>query len=137
MIVTSLFSRVRPGGVVEPSQGPDQQAAINSGNRERPLPIPEPTLPNAAPSPVRWYPGMDAPGNDLGGRAGWVKDVATKDECLRMCLSNSRCTGFTYNIRYSVCIPKSRIAPMINSGDPAITGVLTDRAETPAAMGTV
>jgi predicted aspartyl protease len=134
---------------LEAQRGTDEQAAVimparperplrdYQENPIRPIPVPDTTAPNSVPSQVRWYQGMDAPGNDLGGRAGWMKDVASADECMRICLSKSNCTGFTYNIRYSVCIPKSRIAPLINAVDPAITGVIRDRAEAPSAVGTV
>ena len=88
--------------------------------------------PSTPPSlPVRWYYGMDAPGNDLGGRDGWVRDVANADDCMRTCLSDRNCLGFTYNILRHVCIPKSRIAPLIRAEDAAITGVMTDRATPP------
>jgi predicted aspartyl protease len=134
---------------LEAQRGTDEQAAVIMPARPerpqgyhpespiRPVPVPDTTSPDAVPSQVRWYEGMDAPGNDLGGRAGWIKGVSSADECMRICLSKSNCTAFTYNIRYSVCIPKSRIAPLINAGDPAITGVISNRAEAPSAVGTV
>jgi hypothetical protein len=79
--------------------------------------------------PVRWYPDMDAPGNDLGGRDGW--SLGNADDCMHKCLSDRNCVGFTYNKSRSVCIPKSRIAPLIRSDDAAITRVITDRAAPP------
>ena len=134
---------------LEAQRGTDEQAAVIMPARPerpqgyhpespiRPVPVPDTTSPDAVPSQVRWYEGMDAPGNDLGGRAGWIKGVSSADECMRICLSKSNCTAFTYNIRYSVCIPKSRIAPLINASDPAITGVIGNRAEAPSAVGAI
>jgi hypothetical protein len=90
-----------------------------------------PGAPNSPTSPVRWYPDMDAPGNDLGGRDGWVRDVSKADDCVQKCLSDPNCVGFTFNILRHVCIPKSRIAPLIRSEDAAMTGVITDRAAPP------
>jgi hypothetical protein len=96
-----------------------------------PPPSPE-SLSTPLPSPARLYYGMDAPGNDLGGREGWVRDVANADDCMRKCLSDGNCVGFTYNIRRTICIPKSRIAPLISAEDAAITGVITDRTAPPS-----
>jgi hypothetical protein len=104
----------------EPTTGPP----TGSGT----LPPPVDTTGTSSPQ-VRWYPNLDAPGNDLGGRAGWVRNLANADDCMRMCLADRACVGVTYNIRYSVCIPKSRIAPLVRAEDPATTGIITDRAE--------
>jgi serine protease Do len=110
-------------------------AIVTNPPAPSPRPMPDAVAPTVQ-SPVRWYPGKDAPGNDLGGRAGWLRDVSSADDCMRICLSDRNCVGFTYNIRYSVCIRKGRIAPLINAGDPAVTGVISDRSEVPAAIGT-
>lgn len=95
-------------------------------------PSPPASPPDSSFSPVRWYPNMDAPGNDLGGRDGWVRDVPNADDCMRKCLADLNCVGFTYNIGRSVCIPKSRIAPLIRAEDSAMTGVITGRADLPS-----
>src|ERR1700720_4426148 len=44
----------------------EQEAVIMPARPERP--VPDITSPDTVPSQVRWYQGMDAPGNDLGGR---------------------------------------------------------------------
>jgi uncharacterized caspase-like protein len=77
---------------------------------------------------IRWYQGMDAPGNDLGQ---WIRNVADTDACMRICTAERSCVGVTYNARYSVCILKARIAPLIRAKDAAATGVLTDRTSVP------
>jgi hypothetical protein len=74
---------------------------------------------------------MDAPGNDLGGPDGWVRDVANPDDCMRRCLANAACVGVTYNIRHLACFPKSRIAALVPANDPATTGIITDRSGPP------
>ena len=104
------------------AQSPPQET-VASGPRTLPN-----ALASAASSPqVRWYRDMDSPGNDLGGRAGWIKDIASADECARICLSNSKCSGFTYNIRYSACFPKASIGHLYPSSEPAVTGIVVDR----------
>jgi hypothetical protein len=90
-----------------------------------------PTAPSPPTSQVRWYPDLDAPGNDLGGRDGWIRDATNADDCAQKCLADHNCVGFTYNIRRSVCIPKGRIAPLIRGEDAAITGVIIGRTELP------
>ena len=90
-----------------------------------------PTAPNPPTSQIRWYPKLDAPGNDLGGRDGWIRDATNADDCAQKCLADNNCVGFTYNIRRSVCIPKGRIAPLIRAEDAAITGVIIGRTELP------
>jgi hypothetical protein len=88
------------------------------------------SAPSLMAAEVRWYPDMDAPGNDLGGRDGWVRAV-NADDCGRKCLADRNCVGFTYNITRSVCIPKSRMASLIHAEDAATTGVIIGRTELP------
>lgn len=111
-----------------PGEGPN--GAPDSVANPAPSP-PQPSIPSSAPlpstTPVRWYQGMDAPGNDFGA---WIFSVANAEDCARLCMQDSGCVGVTYNIRRSVCIRKSRIENLINARDTATTGVLTDR--TPA-----
>jgi uncharacterized caspase-like protein len=82
---------------------------------------------------IRWYNGMDAPGNDLGP---WIRNTASEVDCMHACIAvpDKACVGFTYNIQRSVCILKSRVAVLINIGAVATTGVLTDRTAAPAAV---
>ena len=113
---------------------PDYKAGWNSYLEPPTSPSRSQAAPTEAPgmqaSPIRWYPDMDAPGNDLGGRDGWSL-LTNADDCMRKCLSDRNCVGVTYNQSRSVCIPKSRIAPLIRSEDAAITGVITDRTAPP------
>jgi PAN domain len=69
---------------------------------------------------VNRYPNMDAPGND----AKWVRGIGSVEECERLCLVDSACAGYTYNIKQSACIPKTEIGPLAPASDPAITGIL-------------
>jgi hypothetical protein len=108
----------------EPEAGPSTSPASPSPAA--------PGGPDSPASPVRWYPGMDAPGNDLGGPDGWLRDVANPDDCMRKCLADRACVGATYNIRHSACFPKGRIAALVRADDLATTGVLTDRATPPS-----
>jgi hypothetical protein len=81
--------------------------------------------------PVRWYEGMDAPGNDFGP---WLFSVANAEDRIRLCAQDSGCVGVTYNIGRSVCIRKSRIRSLNYTRDAATTGVLTDRTPAPDAF---
>jgi len=94
-------------------------------------PVPSPNTPSPPPTQIQWHPDMDAPGNDLGGPDGWVRDVANPDDCMRRCLANAACVGVTYNIRHLACFPKSRIAALVPANDPATTGIITDRSGPP------
>jgi hypothetical protein len=94
-----------------------------------PSPSPPPSSPAPPPPiPVRWYEGMDAWGNDLGG---WLPNVANADDCMRLCVQDSACVGVTYNIRRSVCIRKSQIKNLIEARDAATTALLTNRTSVP------
>jgi serine/threonine protein kinase len=94
-------------------------------------PTPSPEVPSPSPTQIRWYPNMDAPGNDLGGPDGWIRDVAVPDDCMRRCLTDRMCVGVTYDIRHSACFPKSRIAPLVAANGSATTGIVTDRSAPP------
>jgi len=96
------------------------------------VPVSSPSSPSSSTSvrsvPLRWYEGMDAPGNDLGP---WLFGIASTEDCMRQCAQDTACVGVTYNFRRSVCIRKSRVRSLIYAREPATTGVLTDRTPTP------
>ena len=50
--------------------------------------------------------GFDLPGGDLRT----ILDTSL-EACERACLSDRRCTAFTYNARNGSCFPKSRPMP--------------------------
>jgi hypothetical protein len=113
----------------------NSEPGYKAGWNSYPEPVPGPSSPGSpstsTPSPVRWYPGMDAPGNDLGGPDGWLRDVANPDDCMRKCLEDRACVGVTYNIRHSACFPKGGIAALVPTDVPATSGIITDRSEPP------
>jgi uncharacterized caspase-like protein/Tfp pilus assembly protein PilF len=80
---------------------------------------PEPVSQNDRPKVTR-YPNMDAPGNDKQ----WVRNIGSVEECESLCLSDPACAGYTYNIKHTICIPKTVIGPLTQPSDPAITGVV-------------
>lgn len=69
------------------------------------------------------YPNMDAPGNDLR----WVRGIGSVEQCESLCLAESNCAGYTYNITKFTCIPKTSIGSFLPSRDPAVTGVVNAR----------
>ncbi|MGH6848419.1 MAG: caspase family protein [Methylocella sp.] len=91
---------------------------------------PEPAYRNDPPKVTR-YPNMDAPGND----APWVRGIANVEECESLCLSDPACAGYTYNIKYTTCIPKTAIGPLTRPGDPAITGVVERQSREAVLQG--
>ncbi len=80
---------------------------------------------------VTRYSNMDAPGND----AEWVRGIDTVEQCESLCLADAVCAGFTYNAKYSTCIPKTAIGALSPSTDPAITGVVERRTGGAEAAG--
>ncbi len=72
---------------------------------------------------VTRYSNMDARGND----AEWVRGIESVEQCESLCLADAVCAGFTYNIKYTTCIPKTAIGALSPSADPAITGVVERR----------
>ena len=69
---------------------------------------------------VNRYPNMDAPGND----ATWVRGIANVEQCESLCLADSACAGYTYNINKTTCIPKTTIGPLSPTREPAVTGIV-------------
>jgi hypothetical protein len=114
-----------------PMQGEAPNTAPGSGANPTPSPPSQPPPTSSAPLPsipVRWYEGLDAPGNDFGT---WIFSVANAEDCMRLCVQDSACVGVTYNIKRSVCIRKSRIGSLIHARNAATTGLLTDRTPAP------
>ena len=72
---------------------------------------------------VTRYSNMDAPGND----AEWIHGIESVEQCESLCLADADCAGFTYNVKYTTCIPKTAIGALSPSADPAITGVVERR----------
>ncbi len=72
---------------------------------------------------VTRYSNMDARGND----AEWVHGIESVEQCESLCLADAVCAGFTYNVKYRTCIPKTAIGALSPSTDPAITGVVERR----------
>ncbi len=66
---------------------------------------------------------MDAPGSDIR----WVRGVGSVDQCEGLCLAESNCAGYTYNIAKFICIPKASVVSVMPSRDPAITGIVRAR----------
>ena len=66
------------------------------------------------------YPNMDAPGND----AKWVRGVASVGQCENLCLADTACAGYTYNINKSTCIPKTTIGPLSPTRELTVTGIV-------------
>ena len=78
----------------------------------------------AGPAPrVRHYENVDAPGHDRGS---WIHGVSSAD-CESICIADNGCAGYTYNRLRSTCIPKSAVAGVVSSSEPAITGVVEGR----------
>lgn len=59
-------------------------------------------LPLIPPKRVNVVPGIDLPGGDLAQ----LFDT-TLDACEKACLTNDRCTAFTFNTRNNSCFPKA------------------------------
>jgi hypothetical protein len=92
----------------------------------RPPPPPEPRPFNKAEPPnVRRHFGMDAPGNDRGS---WVLNVDSLEDCESICLADPGCAGYTYNVRRTTCIPKSRIGSLVQHNEQPVTGEILGRA---------
>jgi len=72
---------------------------------------------------VTRYSNMDAPGND----GEWVRGIESIAQCESLCLADTVCAGFTYNVKYRTCVPKTAIGALSPSKDPAITGVVERR----------
>jgi uncharacterized protein len=79
---------------------------------------------------VNRYPNMDAPGND----AKWMRGIANVEQCESLCLADSTCAGYTYNINKTTCIPKTIIGPLSPTREAAITGIVDRRSGGPAAQ---
>ena len=73
---------------------------------------------------------MDAPGND----AKWVRGVASVEQCENLCIADSACAGYTYNIKQSACFPKTAIGPLAPSSIPTVTGVVDRQSGNRAIM---
>ena len=102
---------------MQPADLAEEAKAISVHLECLPASVPNPAPPSPPQSPppasasvpsipVRWYEGMDAPGDDFGP---WLFSVANAEDCIRLCAQDGACVGVTYNIRRSVCIRKSRI----------------------------
>jgi hypothetical protein len=72
---------------------------------------------------VRHYENVDAPGHDRGG---WIRGVSSAD-CESICIADDGCAGYTYNRLRTTCIPKSIVARVVNSSEPATTGIVEGR----------
>jgi uncharacterized protein len=81
--------------------------------------IPEPVYQNDAPKVTR-YPDKDAPGND----ARWMRGITTVEDCENLCLSDSACVGYTYNIKQGACFLKTAIGSLSSARDSTVTGVV-------------
>ena len=79
---------------------------------------------------VTRYPNMDAPGND----AKWVRGVASVGQCENLCLADTACAGYTYNINKSTCIPKTTIGPLSPTRELAVTGIVDRQSARPATQ---
>ena len=79
---------------------------------------------------VTRYTNMDAPGND----AKWVRGVASVEQCESLCLADTACAGYTYNINKSTCIPKTIIGPLSPTRELAVTGIVDQRSGGSAAQ---
>ena len=79
---------------------------------------------------VARYTNMDAPGND----AKWVRGVASVEQCESLCLADTACAGYTYNINKSTCIPKTIIGPLSPTREAAIIGIVDRRSGGSAAQ---
>jgi len=78
----------------------------------------------AGPAPrVRHYENVDAPGYDRGS---WIRGVSSAD-CESICIADSGCAGYTYNRLRATCVPKSVVGRLVNSSEPAMTGVVEGR----------
>lgn len=78
-------------------------------------------------SGIQRFPGADMPGND----GGWVRGVLSLEACERICLTDEACAGYTYNIAYTTCIPKSSIGALVPAREPTISGILHRPAAAP------
>ena len=81
---------------------------------------------------VTRYSNMDAAGND----AEWVRGIDSVEQCESLCLADADCAGFTYNVKFTTCIPKTAIGALSPSKDPAITGVVERRTGGTSAEAT-
>ena len=72
---------------------------------------------------VGHYENVDAPGHDRGG---WIRGVSSAD-CESICIADDGCAGYTYNRLRTTCIPKSIVARVVNSSEPATTGIVEGR----------
>ena len=72
---------------------------------------------------VRHYENVDAPGHDRGS---WIRGVSSAD-CESICIADNGCAGYTCNQSRTTCIPKSIVARVVNSSEPAITGIVEGR----------
>ena len=88
------------------------------------------TSPGSSGVRVNRYPNMDAPGND----EKWLRGIATVEQCESLCLADSACAGYTYNINKTTCIPKTTIGPLSPASDLAITGVVDRQSGNRAIM---
>jgi hypothetical protein len=56
-----------------------------------------------------------------------VRGIATVEKCESLCIADSACAGYTYNVKRSTCIPKTAIGPLSPAADPAVTGIVERR----------
>jgi hypothetical protein len=84
-----------------------------------------PPINKAEPPNVRRHFGMDAPGNDRGN---WILNVDSLEHCESICLADPGCAGYTYNVRRTTCIPKSRIGSLVQHNEQPVTGEILGRA---------
>lgn len=77
------------------------------------------SLDNNSNSQVKWAPNCDFPGNDIASMA------VSSDQCGSQCLSNSKCTHFTWY--YNVCLLKKALNPRVNGLNGAVCGFVANR----------
>ena len=87
------------------------------------------TVPITPAPKVHLFRNTDFYGHDIGGQPGWRKGVATSEDCEQICVSNTSCAGFTYNINRSTCILKDLIdaTRLYDPGEPTVMGIVEGR----------
>lgn len=80
--------------------------------------------PDTTPGPhVRHYENRDARGTDLGK---WIPNLSSF-QCESVCILDDDCVGYTYNRSRATCIPKRIVDQIVNSPEPAVTGIVEGR----------
>lgn len=98
------------------NQAPASSPAMSMSALEQ---RPEPVYQNDPPKVTR-YPDKDAPGND----ARWMRGITSVEDCEDLCLSDSACAGYTFNIKQNACFLKTAIGPLMSARDSTVTGVV-------------